>query len=106
MTLLAGVCGALLVGGLVLGAHALAGPTTTNRPVRRTRRPTARPQLARRQRALWVAAAVVTPAVWLVSGWPVGGVMAGLAVVGVPWLLAQFSTGNAAVERLEALQEW
>jgi Flp pilus assembly protein TadB len=27
-------------------------------------------------------------------------------VIGVPWLLAQFSGGNAAVERLEALQEW
>ena len=49
-----------------------------------------------------MAAAVV----WLVSGWPVGGVLAGLAVIGVPWLLAQFSAGNAAVERLEALQEW
>ena len=45
-------------------------------------------------------------AVWLASGWPVGGVLAGLAVIGVPWLLAQFSAGNAAVERLEALQEW
>ena len=43
---------------------------------------------------------------WLASGWPVGGLLAGLAVIGVPWLLAQFSTGNAAVERLEALQEW
>ena len=27
-------------------------------------------------------------------------------MIGVPWLLAQFSGGNAAVERLEALQEW
>ena len=42
---------------------------------------------------------------WLASGWPVGGVLAGLAVVGVPWLLTQFSAGNAAVERLEALHE-
>ena len=56
----------------------------------------------RRQRALWVAAAVVAAGVWLASGWPVGGVLAGLAVIGVPWLLAQFSGGNAAVERLEA----
>ncbi|MGX5655512.1 type II secretion system F family protein, partial [Geodermatophilus nigrescens] len=49
---------------------------------------------------------VVGAGVWLVSGWPVGGVLAGGAVVGVPWLLAQFAGGNAAVERLEALQEW
>ena len=105
-TLLAGVCGALLVGGLALAAHALTGPDPTHRPVRRRPRSTARPQLGRRQRALWVAAGLVASTVWLVSGWPVGGLLAGLAVVGVPWLLAQFSTGNAAVERLEALQEW
>ncbi|WP_245852738.1 type II secretion system F family protein [Blastococcus aggregatus] len=49
-----------------------------------------------------MAAAVV----WLASGWPVGGVLVGLAAIGVPWLLAQFAAGNAAVERLEALQEW
>ncbi|MEI4279042.1 hypothetical protein [Klenkia terrae] len=60
----------------------------------------------RRQRALWVAAAVAAAVVWLASGWPVAGVLTGLAVIGVPWLLAQFSGGNATVERLEALQEW
>jgi Flp pilus assembly protein TadB len=106
--LLAGVCGALLVGGPLLAAHALTVPDPPARPSRRTPRPTARAnaRLVRRQRALWGAAAVVAAAVWLISGWPVGGALAGLAVVGVPWLLARFSTGDAAVERLEALQEW
>ncbi len=106
--LLAGVTGALLVGGLLLAAHAVTAPDTPAGPRRPRRRPRPhadRPAL-RRQRALWVAAAVVAAGVWVVSGWPVGGALAGLAVVGVPWLLAQFSAGNAAVERLEALQEW
>ena len=106
--LLAGVCGALLVAGLLLSAHALTAPEPPARSKRRRPRPMAhddRPG-ARRQRTLWVSGGVAAAAVWLVSGWPVGGVLVGLAVVGVPWLLAQFSAGNAAVERLEALQEW
>lgn len=106
--LLAGVCGALVVAGLLLSAHALTAPEPLARPRRRRLRPASsvdRPAV-RRQRMLWGAAAVAAAAVWLVSGWPVGGVLVGLAVVGVPWLLAQFSASNAAVERLEALQEW
>jgi Flp pilus assembly protein TadB len=106
--LLAGVCGALVVAGLLLSAHALTAPEPPARPRRRRPRSASsvdRPAV-RRQRMLWGAAAVAAAAVWLVSGWPVGGVLVGLAVVGVPWLLAQFSASNAAVERLEALQEW
>ncbi|RZU30855.1 type II secretion system F family protein [Blastococcus saxobsidens] len=105
--LLAGVCGALVVGGPLLAAHALTADDRPARPHRR-RRPTASAdgRTTRRQRALWTAGAAATAVVWLASGWPVGGVLAGLAVIGVPWLLAQFSAANAAVERLEALQEW
>ncbi len=105
--LLAGVCGALVVGGPLLAAHALTADKRPARPPRR-RRPAAWADgpTTRRQRALWAAGAAAAAVVWLASGWPVGGVLAGLAVVGVPWLLTQFSAGNAAVERLEALQEW
>lgn len=106
--LLAGVSGALLVAGLLLAAHALTAPEPPARPEHRKPRPASSldQPAARRQRALWAAGGVAAAAVWLVSGWPVGGVLVGLAVVGVPWLLAQFSAGNAAVERLEALQDW
>ena len=105
--LLAGVCGALVVGGPLLAAHALTAEDRPARPHRR-RRPagSADGRTTRRQRALWAAGAAAAAVVWLASGWPVGGVLAGLAVIGVPWLLAQFSAANAAVERLEALQEW
>ncbi|MBN1092748.1 type II secretion system F family protein [Blastococcus sp. TML/M2B] len=107
VVLLAGVCGALVVGGPLLAAHALTADKRPARPPRR-RRPAAWADgpTTRRQRALWAAGAAAAAVVWLASGWPVGGVLAGLAVVGVPWLLTQFSAGNAAVERLEALQEW
>ena len=106
--LLPGACGALLVSGLVLAIHALTAPEPPAGPRRRRPRPASsvdRPAV-RRQRMLWGAAAVTAAVVWLASGWPVGGMLVGLAVVGVPWLLAQFSAVNAAVERLEALQEW
>ncbi|SDG04267.1 Flp pilus assembly protein TadB [Blastococcus aurantiacus] len=105
--LLAGVCGALLIGGFLLAVHALTSQSAPARPRRRRLRPTAPADRAtRRQPAVWVASGVAAVVVWLASGWPVGGLLAGLAVVGVPWLLAQFSAGNDAVERLEALQEW
>ncbi|MBJ7453671.1 MAG: type II secretion system F family protein, partial [Blastococcus sp.] len=107
VALLAGVCGALVVGGPLLAAHALTTEDRPARPPRRRRRAAwADGRTTRRQRALWAAGAAAAAGVWLASGWPVGGVLAGLAVVGVPWLLAQFSAGNAAVERLEALQAW
>lgn len=110
--LLAGVSGALLIGGLLLAGYWFTAPTP--RFSRRQRRPGRAPTMttgaagrtANRRRALWAAGAAAAAAVWLASGWPVGGALAGLTVIGVPWLLAQFSTGNAAVERLEALQEW
>ncbi|GAB3314311.1 type II secretion system F family protein [Geodermatophilus aquaeductus] len=106
--LLAGACGALVVGGLLLAASAVTAPAAPARLPRRRPRSTGPvdPRRARRQRVLWSTAAVVAAGVWLISGWPVGGALAGGAVVGVPWLLAQFAGGNAAVERLEALQEW
>ncbi len=104
--LLAGACGALVLGGLLLAAYALTGPPAPARPRRRTAAGAADPSVARRQRIVGVAAVVAAVAVWLASGWPVGGALAGVTVAGVPWLLGQFSGGNAALERLEALQEW
>lgn len=106
--LLAAVCGASLVAGLLLGGWALAGSEGPARPHHHRLRPLTSPDLraARQRGVLWAAAAVAACAVWLLAGWPVGGIVAGLAVVGVPWLLRQFSAGSAEVERLEALQEW
>jgi Flp pilus assembly protein TadB len=106
--LLLGLCGGLLVGGALLGTYAFTAPAAPARPYRRSRRWSAHggDAAGTRQRALGALAAVVAVAVWLATGWPVGGLVAGLTVVGVPWLLAQFSAGDAAVERLEALQEW
>lgn len=110
LVLLAGVCGALIVGGLAVAVHGWFGTDAPPAAWRRSRRwrsmLAAGERSTSRQRALYAAAVAAALAVWLGSGWPVGGALAGLAVVGFPWLLRQFTAGNAAVERLEALQEW
>lgn len=110
LALLAGVCGALIVGGLAVAIHGWLGSDAPSVPPRRARRwqsmLAAGERSTSRERVLYAVAVVAAVAVWLGSGWPVGGALAGLAVVGVPWLLRQFTFGNAAVERLEALQEW
>ena len=110
LVLLAGLCGALMGGGLAFALRWWLGTEAPPTASRRTRRWQSILTGARRagtgERALYVTAAVAAVAVWLGSGWPVGGALAGLAVVGVPWLLRQFTTGNAQIKRLEALQEW
>jgi len=106
--LLAGVSGALVVAGLLLAVAAMIPTDAPPRPVlsqqpRRWRRLLS--GVDGRRRITWVAAAAGA-AVWALSGWPVGGAAVTLTLVGVPWLLRQFSAGNTQIERLEALQEW
>lgn len=111
--MLAGVCGAWIVGGLVLAVYALVSTEAPPRAKgsRRSRQwkamlSGAEQDTGRGLQVQYAAAAAAVVVVWLVSGWPVGATIAGLAVVGVPWLFRQFSAGNAQIERLEALQEW
>lgn len=111
--LLAAVTAGALLGGLLLTVVGLVG----------TRRPAGPPSalagaarrlagldLTSRQRhtrqvVLLVAAAAVA-AVWLYTGIPVAGFIAGLAVVGVPWLFGSGRAEQQAIARLQALEEW
>lgn len=116
MLLLAGVSGALIVAGLVVAVAALVPSDAPPRPplARRSRRWRAvrsagdGQSLAGRRRLQlqWAAAAAAGSGVWVASGWPVGGAAVAVTLVGVPWLLRQFSAANAQIDRLEALQEW
>lgn len=61
----------------------------------------------RRTRQLLLAfAAAATAAVWLLTGWPVGGLMAGLAVLGLPWLFTVGAAERQMINRLEAVETW
>ncbi|MEV0604634.1 type II secretion system F family protein [Streptomyces sp. NPDC050315] len=59
-----------------------------------------------RWRHLVTVAVVVTLAVWAWTGWPVHGLLAGAAVMGVPFILNPGSAAQARIERLEALAQW
>jgi Flp pilus assembly protein TadB len=60
----------------------------------------------RARQATLALAAAVTVAAWLLTGWPVGGLIAGLAVLGAPWLLAVGAAERQMITRLEAVETW
>jgi Flp pilus assembly protein TadB len=51
-------------------------------------------------------ALAATAGVWLLTGWPVGGLIAGLAVLGTPWLLTVGAAERRMIARLEAVETW
>ncbi|MGF3135580.1 type II secretion system F family protein [Streptomyces albidoflavus] len=84
-------------------------PTKPASPlVRRIRR--ARGELPeawqRRWRPLVITAAVTTLLVWAWTGWPVHGILAGAAVLGLPFVLNPGTAASQRIERLEALGQW
>ncbi|MCX4740851.1 type II secretion system F family protein [Streptomyces antibioticus] len=70
----------------------------------------ARAELPSKWQARWrhlvTVAAVTTLGVWAYTGWPVHGLLAGAAVLGLPFVLNPGTSGQARIERLEALAQW
>ncbi|GLI00890.1 type II secretion system F family protein [Phytohabitans aurantiacus] len=60
----------------------------------------------RSRQALIALAVAATAGVWLLTGWPVGGLIAGLAVLGMPWLFTVGSAERQMIDRLEAVETW
>ncbi|MFC9734256.1 type II secretion system F family protein [Streptomyces roseolus] len=60
----------------------------------------------RRWRHLVTAAGIVTLVVWAWTGWPVHGLLAGAAVLGLPYVLNPGTAAGLRIERLEALGQW
>lgn len=113
--LVAAVCGALIVGGLVVGVRAFMAPPPgpTGPPPwlvdlgRRLWRGRGRTPADQRRYRLGVAAAVIGGSfAWLISGLPVLGLVVAAAVPGVPWLLAGGRAEKRAIARVEAIGEW
>jgi Flp pilus assembly protein TadB len=59
-----------------------------------------------RWRQLVTAAGIVTLGVWGYTGWPIHGLLAGAAVLGLPFVLNPGVSGQVRIERLEALAQW
>ena len=57
-------------------------------------------------RMLLVGAVVVGSLTWLLTGWPVGGLIVALAIPGVPWLFTAATAEKRAIARLGALEAW
>lgn len=108
--LLAALVGAALVAGLLLtvlglrrvpeGAHHL-----WRVPRRRTGRQSWRPSTtwSRWRGPVALGAAAVA---WLVSAWPVAGLIVALTVLGLPVLLSTSREAARAIDRIEAVEEW
>ena len=58
------------------------------------------------RRILTIATVAAVIAAWLITGWPVVGLLAGAAVVGVPWLLTTGRDATAAIDRLAGIEAW
>jgi Flp pilus assembly protein TadB len=64
------------------------------------------PRARRRRRLLAGTAVAATVAGWLATSWPVGGLIAGLAAAGVPWLVSAGAAEKAMTTQLEAVEVW
>lgn len=99
------------------GMAGLAGVIGTTRP------PGPPSQLTQRARRWWtgtgrtrrdqrarqvqlVTAAVAGAAAWLLTGWPAAGLIIGLAVPGIPWLLSAGRVEQRAIAKLQAVEDW
>lgn len=99
-------------GGLALLVDSIVGSTTPPGPPsalsRRVRRllngRTRQTRTLYRLKLAAIAATVI--GVWLFTGLPVVGVIAGIALVGVPWLIGVGNDSVKAIARLEAVEAW
>jgi Flp pilus assembly protein TadB len=60
----------------------------------------------RTHRAVLILAVVGGAMVWLLTGWPIGGLIVAVAIPGVPWLFSSATAEKKAVARLGALESW
>ncbi len=111
--LLAAVCAMAAVGGGLLVVRGLYPPPPD--PARRTSpwvlrwrraRQTLPEAWAERYRYVTAAAALVTVVLWAYTARPVQGLLAGVAVLGFPWIWHPAGTSTRQIRRLEALADW
>ncbi|MCX5215696.1 type II secretion system F family protein [Kitasatospora sp. NBC_00240] len=115
---IAALAGAVAVGGLCLAIAGLVGTTAPDpaRPAGRLERKlraggfsgsgTGPAGALTNQRTLALGAVAVGLIVWLFTSWLMGGLLTGLAVFGLPWILQPGRGSKAQIQRLEALEEW
>lgn len=111
--LIAALAGALIVGGLVVALTGLRRTTVPRKSWRRFTAGSLRTGPGRSGgsrgdvwRWRWYIAAGAGVTGWLVTGWPVVGLIAAASVLGLPVLLGTAKVQSRAIGRVEALEEW
>ncbi len=100
---LAVAVGATVGLGLFIGVAALVGDPSSARAGHRVEIP---PWLSDRLALRASLAVVATVLVWLVTGWPVGGLLAGAGAMAAPNLIGAKARRRHAVARIEAIAGW
>lgn len=114
ISLLALVASVLSLSGVVVGIIGIVGTTRPPRPPSALRRRvgtvwngTGRTPFQRRARQVTILVALASGALaWLLSGWPVAGLIVGIAVPGIPWLFLSGGVERRAIDRLAAVEGW
>lgn len=99
---------ALALAALLAAIYLWRYPSTVDRfRTRATKVQRAGRREERRQRSIRLTAAIAGGgAVWLLTGWPVAGLIVAAVVTVMPFLLAGPRINRRRIERLEALEEW
>lgn len=62
--------------------------------------------LSRRRLLRWLSAVLGAAAVWLLTGWPIAGLLVAVFVLTASFFFGGGKIANARIERLEAVEQW
>ncbi|WP_117209908.1 type II secretion system F family protein [Allorhizocola rhizosphaerae] len=112
--LLAAVSFLLVAGGVAMAIAFLIGTSKPPQPASLWRLKMRRfwvgagrtPRERRTHQILLAVAVIAAAATWLLTGWPIGGLIVLVAIPGIPWLFSATSAEKRAIARLSALESW
>lgn len=102
---LAALAGAAMVGGLTIAVGGLI-PAPPRKRRRFWKPKAATTNRARWQVWRWPIALAGGMLAWLLTGWPVAALIVAVTVLGLPVLLSTAAVASAAIDRVEAVEEW
>lgn len=110
--LAAAICGAALIAGMLLLAAGIYGralgsqPATPGSAARSVALLRWRRAVAGRRGRTIAAGILAGVVIWAVSGWPVAGIVAALAVPGLPYFFGAAAIAKRRIDVLQGLEEW